>query len=73
MSIHKSLKSNKFKSKKNVNKRWERLQKLDRNQKWVEQNASVYGLPKEKIQRIKFKIKKEKIEETGGEVLPNVA
>jgi len=71
--MHRSLKGNKFTAKKNVSKRWERLQKLDRNQEWLEKNGSIYGLPKEKIERIKFKIKKEKKEETEGSVLPNVA
>jgi len=69
MTMHKSLKSNKFTSKRNVRKRWERVQKLDRNQKWLEKNASVLNLPKETIERIKFKIKKEKMTEEEKQVL----
>lgn len=60
MSMHKSLKTNKFKPARNVRKRFERIEKLKRNMKWVE-SQSVYGLPKEKIVKIKTKIK-EKIE-----------
>lgn len=63
MSIHKSLKSKKFQAKRNVRKRWERLQKLDRNAKWIENKGTVLRLPKEKIERIKFKIAKEKMTE----------
>ena len=59
MSQHKSLKVNKWKTKRSVNKRWERLAKLNRTLKWVE-GMSVYGLPKEKILRIKLKIKEKK-------------
>lgn len=62
MSMHRSLKSNKYKSKRNVRKRWERLQKLERNQNWLEKNGSIYGLPAEKINRVKIKIEKEKEE-----------
>lgn len=62
MSIHKSLKSNKWKTVRNVRKRWERIEKLNRTQKWID-GMSVYGLPKEKITQIKFKIEKEKLTE----------
>jgi len=68
MSMHRSLKSKKFKPQRNVTKRWERLQKLQRNGEWVE-GLSIYGLPKEKIQKIKFKIKKQKEEiENEGQI-----
>ena len=60
MSQHPSLKRDKWKSMRSVRKRWERVQKLERNLKWLEQNQSVYGLPKEKIFRLKKLIKKEK-------------
>jgi len=62
MSIHRSLKTNKFKPKRSVRKRWERLQKLQKNLKWLEKNYSVYGIPKEKIVRLKLKIKQKKEE-----------
>ena len=61
MSQHKSLKTERFKQKRNVEKRWERIAKLKRNEKWVE-SMSVYGLPKDKILRLKLKIKEEKKE-----------
>jgi small basic protein (TIGR04137 family) len=63
MSKHKSLKRDKFKDKRNVRTRRERLAKLIRTEKFV-QGMSVYGLPKEKITRIQLKIKKEKKELT---------
>lgn len=72
MSLHPSLKSNKFRGKRNVRKRYERFEKLRRNMKWVE-GMSIYGMPKEKIEKIKTKIKKEKEEvkiDTG--VLPTL-
>jgi len=62
MSIHKSLKVNKFGAKRNVRKRYERLQKLVRNDKFVDK-LGVFGLPKEKIKRLKIKIKEKKVEE----------
>lgn len=57
MSIYKSLKTNKFRQERRVRKRYERIQKLIRTQKWVE-GMSPYGLPKEKIQSIKDKLRK---------------
>ncbi len=62
MSIHKSLKSKLFKTIRTVRKRWERIEKLNRTQKWVD-GMSVYGLPKEKVIQIKLKIEKEKLTE----------
>ena len=59
MSIHKSLKSERFPKIKTVHKRYERLAKLKRTEKWIE-GMSIYGLPKEKIIRLKIKIKEEK-------------
>ena len=61
MSIHKSLKVNQYRIKKSVHKRYERLAKLKRTEKWVE-GMSIYGLPKEKIIHIQYKLKKEKKE-----------
>jgi len=60
MSMHKSLKSARFPKIRSVRKRYERIAKLQRNLQWLEKNQSVYGLPKEKIIRLIFKIKKEK-------------
>lgn len=59
MSTHKSLKSDRFPKLRTVRKRYERIAKLQRNLKWLEKNQSVYHLPKEKIIRLKYKIKKE--------------
>ncbi len=58
MSLHSSLKSSKYKNIRSVKKRYERLQSLLEKGKEV---LSVFGLPKEKI--IRLKIKKEKKEE----------
>ena len=58
MSQHRSLKTNKFKVIRSVRSRRERVEKLIRNLEWMEKNQSVYNLPKEKIVRIKYKIKK---------------
>ena len=71
MSQHKSLKTNKWKTKRSVNKRWERLAKLNRTLKWVE-GMSVYGLPKEKILRIKLKIKEKKETLTEAQKMENL-
>ena len=60
MSIHKSFKRNKWEQVKSVRKRYERVAKLIRNLEWMKKNQSVYNLPKEKIIRLVFKIKKEK-------------
>ena len=67
MSKHPSLKRNKFKEVRSVRTRRERLLKLQRNLKWLEKNRSAYGLPKEKIIRLKLKIAKE---EKKKEIVP---
>lgn len=64
MSIHKSLKCDTFKVQRNVRKRYERYEKLVRNEKFVK-NLSCFGMPKEKIVKIIYKIKEEKAEEIG--------
>ena len=69
MSLHNSLKTKKFGTNRSVRKRYERLEKLNRNMKWIE-GMSVYGLPKEKIEIIKLKIKDEKKEITESPILP---
>lgn len=61
MSLHKSLKGDKYKEFRSVRTRRERVEKLIRNLKWLE-GRSVYGLPKEIIRRLKYKIKQEKVE-----------
>ena len=58
MSKHKSLKRNKWTEIRSVRTRRERVAKLIRNLKWAK-GMSVYGLPKEVIRRLIFKIKKE--------------
>lgn len=71
MSIHKSLKADRFPVKRSVRTRRERLEKLKRTEKWVE-GMSIYGLPKEKILQIKLKIKKEKKELTNEDVAQSI-
>lgn len=61
MSIHSSLKRNTWDTQRSVRKRYERVAKLQRNLQWLEKNYSVFGLPKEKVIRLKLKIKKEKV------------
>lgn len=56
MSQHKSLKRDKWKNKRNVRKRYERIAKLIKEAKYLK---SVYNLPKEKIVRLKIKKLKE--------------
>lgn len=73
MSIHPSLKRNKWQQQRSVRKRYERIAKLERNLKWLEKNQSVYGLPKEKVIRLKLKIKKEKKEIKIETSLPNIS
>jgi len=62
MSMHSSLRIKKFRQNRSVRKRWERIAKLKRTEKFVE-GMSVYGLPKEKILKIRKKIKDEKKKE----------
>jgi len=62
MSQHPSLKSNKFAGKRSVRKRWERIQKLIKEARYLK---SIYNLPKEKIIRLKIKKLKEKKPLTG--------
>jgi len=59
MSIHQSFRNNKWKNFRSVRTRRERVEKLMRNYKWVK-DMSVYGLPKEILRKIMYKIKKEK-------------
>ena len=62
MSMHRSLKRDKWGTKRNVRKRFERIQKLIKEARYLK---SVYNLPKEKIVRLKIKkLKEEKKEIT---------
>ena len=59
MSVHPSLRSpDKGKQHRSIWKRFERIRKLKKEDKWDEEEDSVFGLPKLKI--IKAKIKKHK-------------
>ena len=71
MSLHKSLKYDKFKGrKKSVNKKLDRIKKLLAEGKLDSNNVKIYGLPKEKIVKIKItKVKKEKKEEKPIDIL----
>jgi len=66
MSIHKSLRVERYREIRSVRTRRERVEKLMRNLDWVKKNHSVFGLPKEIIVKLKFNIKKlkEKVVET---------
>jgi len=55
MSLHRSLKTDKFKKKRSVRKRYERMRSLMLQEKWDKECSSVFALPKEKII---FKVKK---------------
>lgn len=63
MSQHKSLKIYKFKHKKSVNKKVDRIKRLLEEGKVTKENLKVFGLPKEKIVRIKSTKRKDKEEE----------
>ena len=71
MSLHNSLKINKWKTKRSVRKRWERLAKLKRTLKFLEE-MSIYGMPKEKILHLKLKIKEKKEVVTEGQKNENL-
>jgi small basic protein (TIGR04137 family) len=63
MSIHRSLKGNKWKEKRNVRTRRERIQTLIKEARYLKKIRSAYSLPKEKIVRLKIKKLKKKEEE----------
>ncbi len=51
MSLHKSLKgSTKIRSRRNVLKRYERIDKLAEDGKWKADDKKIFGLPKTKIE-----------------------
>jgi len=68
MSIHPSFGSGRSKVHKSVLKRLEKILRLKKDDKW-EEGGSVFGLPKVKITKLKFKKeKKEAPEEAEGAV-----
>ena len=64
MSVHPSFKSGKGKQQKSVLKRLARLILLQKEEKWEEDKNSIFGLPKVKVVKLKFK--KEKKEAAEG-------
>jgi small basic protein (TIGR04137 family) len=65
MSVHPSFKSGKGKQQKSVLKRLARLLLLQKEEKWEEDKNSIFGLPKVKVLKLKFK--KDKKEAPEGE------
>ena len=69
MSLHSSLKRSSSAGRhRNVLKREERLEKLLDEEKWEDENDSIYGLPK--VRSIKLRVKKKakkKTDEEGAE------
>jgi len=70
MSIHPSLKGSKGSKHKSVLKRLEKMLRLQKEDKWKEQD-SVFGLPKVKV--VKLRIKKEKVAKTAEGAVAEVA
>ena len=69
MSVHPSFKSGKGKQQKSVLKRLDRLLLLQKEEKWEEDKSSIFGLPKVKVLKLKFKKdKKEALEEVDAAV-----
>ncbi|RKY34790.1 MAG: small basic protein [Candidatus Omnitrophota bacterium] len=67
MSLHPSLVPAKGKTHRSVKKRFERIQKLKKDGKWDE-NLSAFGLPKDKVIKIKLKKSKGAEDKTATEV-----
>jgi len=67
MSVHPSFKSGKNKQQNSVLKRLARLLHLQKEDKWEEEKDSIFGLPKVKVTKMKFKKDKKKDEEEGAE------
>ncbi len=59
MSVHPSFKSGKGKQQKSVLKRLARLILLQKEEKWEEDKNSIFGLPKVKVVKLKFKKREE--------------
>jgi small basic protein (TIGR04137 family) len=55
MSVHPSFKSGKNKQQKSVLKRLARVLLLQKEGKWQEESSPVFGLPKVKVIKMKFK------------------
>jgi small basic protein (TIGR04137 family) len=55
MSVHPSFKSGKNKQQKSVLKRLSRVLLLQKEGKWQDETGSVFGLPKVKVVKMKFK------------------
>jgi small basic protein (TIGR04137 family) len=66
MSVHPSFKSGKNKQQKSVLKRLSRVLLLQKEGKWQEETGSVFGLPKVKVVKMKFKKDKKAEEETAA-------
>ena len=67
MSIHPSFKSGKSKTQNSVLKRLERLLHLQKDEKWDEEKDSIFGLPKVRVQKLKFKKEKKEAAPEEGE------
>jgi small basic protein (TIGR04137 family) len=64
MSAHKSLKAKgKLVRTRNVLNRWERIEELTRQGRWIAESNSPYGLPKVRVLRIKKRAKEAKKKE----------
>jgi len=72
MSIHPSLGEAKGNTHRSVPKRAERLQKLKEDGKWTEED-STFGLPKQKIVRMKLKKEKAAVAKEGEAGAPAAA
>jgi small basic protein (TIGR04137 family) len=70
MSVHPSFKSGKSKQQRSVLKRLSRILLLRKEDKWQEDESSVFGLPKVKVMKMKFK-KDKKVAE--AEAAPGTA
>ena len=68
MSLDKSLKQkDSLVRKRNVLKRSERIERLEEDEKWVEAENSVFGLPKVKVQVIAARKERVRAEEPAEE------
>ena len=66
MSVHPSFKSGKNKQQNSVLKRLARLLQLQKDDKWDEKKDSIFGLPKVKVTKLKFKKDKKTGDEEEG-------
>jgi len=70
MSVHPSFKSGKNKQQSSVLKRLARLLQLQKDDKWDEEKDSIFGLPKVKVTKLKFKKDKKTGAEEEGAAAP---